>query len=386
MAKRGKIRIYPQVFRKILEEYFGGSVEELSSIVNKSAFKEPEKTIETWVSEGGYATTTQIDELSRKLLIPPLLLYLNNPDFIPSRPKKYDHRIRQTHIPYTERRKIRRAEILQMWLEDIYDFETSTDVLYGAVDNDPTVMAEKLREVLKFDIEKQLYDLENPDEVFEYLRSEIESSGIAVMRLPLDTKYLRGLAIHGRVPVIVVSSKDSPTAVLFTLIHELCHILRRKLDSGVEICRDFTVEQEKANETFCNRVAGRFLLPLDVARREYEKHRGESIEEIVKSIAKDYKVSRDVVFLRLIELGISNREEYDRYVESFGEIEYRTGIRRSRNHARTKLRRYGFLIVSSIIDAVRERKLRREEAMWLLEIRKPEIFDDLSEVIYGIGV
>ena len=62
---------------------------------------------------------------------------------------------------------------------------------------------------------------------------------------------MRGLCIfHDKIPIIILNGKDTPNGRIFSLFHELTHLLLAES----AICGDDV-------EIFCNSVAGEFLVP-----------------------------------------------------------------------------------------------------------------------------
>ena len=69
ITRGGRVRIYPEVFRRILEEHFGGTVKELAEVVRYRDFGETEERREFFdslIREGGVLTVEQVERLARK--------------------------------------------------------------------------------------------------------------------------------------------------------------------------------------------------------------------------------------------------------------------------------------------------------------------------------
>lgn len=123
---------------------------------------------------------------------------------------------------------------------------------------------------------------------------------------------MRGLSVaYEQMPIIVLNRKDEPSARLFTLCHELVHIVTRT--SG--ICTDVSENSTSNNELElrCNQIAGMVLVP----KSSIVKH--PVIKDIqaygfddarVGKIARDFAVSKQVILHCLWELNIISQPFY----------------------------------------------------------------------------
>jgi Zn-dependent peptidase ImmA (M78 family)/transcriptional regulator with XRE-family HTH domain len=158
---------------------------------------------------------------------------------------------------------------------------------------------------------KDMFDLEGRDfkgkykKYFDYLRTRIESLGIIVIQAPFSLEdNIRGLSFTTHQPyLIIVNKKDgyemSYAPRIFTLIHELGHILLR--DDA--LCDENPYSRSR-QEVFCNKLAAHFLLPREqfsYAVKELTSKRLPWLK-IVEELRKVFTVSFDVVAWRLKEL------------------------------------------------------------------------------------
>lgn len=180
--------------------------------------------------------------------------------------------------------------------------------------NNPSKTAYKLREYLG--ISKRLQsNLKNSENAFAYYRNLIETNGIFVFQYPLFEA--RGFSLMDKeFPVIVVNSSDTPNGKIFSLIHELCHIL---FNTG-GVFRDYYTGEIKGNansiEVFCNQFASDFLLPSDELLSERlvieNKNNKEWMEETLQEIADIYKVSKEVVLRKLLQHNLTSQTFYSK--------------------------------------------------------------------------
>ncbi len=123
-------------------------------------------------------------------------------------------------------------------------------------------------------------------------------------------------------PIIVLNSKDHHKARIFTLFHEITHIL---LHTG-GICD--LGEQDKI-EIFCNAVAGETLVPTDWLQSipivRNHKDKSEWADEKVYDLAVRFGVSREVLLRRLLAIGKTTEYFYKQKREQY-KAEYRIKV------------------------------------------------------------
>ena len=77
----------------------------------------------------------------------------------------------------------------------------------------------------------------------------------------VSIEEMRALCIfHQEIPIILLNGKDSVNGRIFSLFHELTHLLIGES----AICDD---DESNEEEIFCNAVAGEFLVPGDDLRK-----------------------------------------------------------------------------------------------------------------------
>ena len=178
--------------------------------------------------------------------------------------------------------------------------------------NNPVRTATMLREHLG--VNKRLQSsFKNSEDAFNYYRSLLENNGVFVFQYPLQE--VRGFSLMDKeFPVIVVNSGDSPNGKIFSLFHELCHIL---FNTG-GVFRDNITGELKRNsnniEVFCNQFASDFLLPSEELIHETliieNKKNKEWRDEILQAISEIYKVSKEVVLRKLLQHNLTTKSFY----------------------------------------------------------------------------
>jgi Zn-dependent peptidase ImmA (M78 family) len=185
----------------------------------------------------------------------------------------------------------------------------------------------------------------------------LENNGILVFQISITmNKEIRGFSlIDENVPAIVLRRSDETSAKIFTLFHELAHLLLR--EGG--ICD--LEESDISHEIFCNHFAGAFLVPKDellnhsivktnVTMREWP-------ENFLRDIARDFNVSKEVILRRLLILGLTTKNYYlkkhrewkSKYKEPFG--------RGKKDEIKICLKERGKKYISMAFDAYEHKKI-----------------------------
>lgn len=186
--------------------------------------------------------------------------------------------------------------------------------LTAKVTEDPEKAAVRVRDALGITLPQQLKWRES-GQAFKAWRDAIEGVGILVFMLSgahhkVPLAEVRGFALAERpLPVIVVNGQDSPNGRIFTLMHELGHILLGQTAIANTAEPDPRLPQAaRSIETFCNRLAAAVLMPRDslLAENLVQARAGRSAawtNADISALAERYCVSREALLLRLVQLG-----------------------------------------------------------------------------------
>ena len=152
------------------------------------------------------------------------------------------------------------------------------------------------------------------------VRQSIENAGVLVnvngivgnnTRRKLDPDEFSGFALADTyAPVIFVNNADYKAAQMFTLAHEVGHLLLD--ESGVS--RDSVdVEAAPENENWCDRFAAEVLVPQDDLRTRMRAHSIVNGDD-VRRLARLYKVSSLVILRRLRTANLIRSSDYRRFI------------------------------------------------------------------------
>lgn len=179
--------------------------------------------------------------------------------------------------------------------------------LKASMEDEPEQLGGRIRRYLGIEYEQQVR-WPSLHAAFKAWRSALEERFVLVFQAPrISIAEMRGFSISDMpMPVVVLNSGDSIGGRIFTMLHELSHVVIR--NGGLCDLGDNHVE------VFCNRVAGAALVPGECLLREPEVEAtldrdGWSEDDLV-GLANRYRVSREVVLRRLLILDRTSEAFY----------------------------------------------------------------------------
>lgn len=228
------------------------------------------------------------------------------------------------------RLEIRRAYQRRETALDLFEeIEEPPPILDKEIDisDNPEQAAQTIRTWLKLTYAEQI-SWKNPYKAFNWWRSAIESLGILAFQISgVEVSEMRGFSIHERpLPIIAVNIKDRPRGRIFTMLHELVHILLH--EGGICSLHETLLRsnQEQHMEAFCNSVAGAIIVPREYLELEsvVTKHSSGPAwsDEELKTLSTRYQASRETILRRLLIIGKTSEDFYQQKREEFiGEYE-----------------------------------------------------------------
>lgn len=224
-------------------------------------------------------------------------------------------------------------------------------------------------------------------EALRFLRKAIEKAGVMIVingvvgnntHRSLDVEEFRGFALVDEyAPLIFINGRDSISAQMFTLIHELSHLW-----VGYEGVSNFDKLQpvKTSIEEFCNQVTAEFLVPSKEFKKVIEENKSKSDHEFFQIIAKRFKVSPLVAARRAMDMKcISQVQFFEFYNNHLKESEKYREMRKSKKTGghfwNTQIVRIGELFGSAVVQATLEGRLLYRDAYRLTGL-KGKTFDN----------
>ena len=293
------------------------------------------------------------------------------------------------------REAARRREILLDLAEEMDEIVPEFNFVRQSMETS-TSLALRIRETLGLSVEDQK-SCNSYGTALKMWRLAVENLGVLVFQTgffgghyPVDIRDMRGVALHfDNLPIIIINSKDSASARIFTILHELGHLILRQ--SGLSNFREF--QTLDSNEVFCNEFAGELLVPSQSLLSETEvmghfQKKWNDSELIV--LAKRYKVSKAVILRRLLENHKTTQAHYSEMLEKWKEEweQFQDAPRSSGGGGppyHTKfVRCHGSRFVSTVFDAYDQDVIHAGQLSEFLSARfkhHKNIRDDLARVL-----
>ncbi|HZR30651.1 MAG TPA: XRE family transcriptional regulator [Terriglobales bacterium] len=223
--------------------------------------------------------------------------------------------------------EIRRAHDRREWAIELFEeIEEAPPVINESISiqQDSESAAEIVRKLLRVTLPDQRR-WTTDYEAFREWRARIEEAGILTFQATgVDSEEARGFSIGERpLPVAVANIKDAPRGRIFTLLHEVAHILLR--ESGVCDLHESEEDAPSRIEAFCNRVAGAALFPGDALLntsvvRAHPKAEMVWSDAELQQISRQFGGSREAALVRLLGLGLTTQAVYDQKSAEFKEL------------------------------------------------------------------
>lgn len=243
-----------------------------------------------------------------------------------------------------------------LWLKEIEELKSDTKVV------------SRLRELIGIDIEQQL-KWKSDNEAYKHWRTAIEDKlGILVFQFSMPMEELQGFCMTDNLPyIIVTNSNHSYTGRIFTIFHELAHIIRHQ--SGM--CLIDNVKQNQKEEWACNAFAGRFLVPSDKIVST------DNIEEI-NAQSQKLKVSREVYLRRLKEENLLPDKKFydllDKIKATYKKKEKSKGI--VKPEVKSKASR-GETFYNIVLEALETNRINYTDAAHALGLRVNRLINEI---------
>lgn len=292
-------------------ETSGFSIADVSKKLKKS-----EQEIFDWENGLAAPTYSQLEKLAYEIYKRPLAIFFLPEPPIESTPKQefrtlpdsdLSNLLPNTHMHF------KNARAFQLTLAELYNGKNpERRPLFYKFELEPTKsivnQADFIRSELNAEIDVRT-KFKDEDDALKYWISEIEKQGVFVFKNSFKQKEISGFCLNDdEFPVIYINNSTTKTRQIFSLLHELAHILL-----GINGIGKFTDEyiahldsKDQAIEVFCNKFASELLVPEKDFNQQIWMLPDEidlnDLDEIVINLAKRYYVSREVILRKFLDL------------------------------------------------------------------------------------
>jgi len=322
--------INPEILRWARERA-GYSISQIAEEFNK----DPED-ISAWEEGDTVPTYNQLELLAYRYYKRPIALF-----FFPSPPPEVDPGeefrtlpdfVIENLLPDT-RHAIRHGLAMQQSLRELTDGQNRSerqvfkDLQFNPEDSIPE-LATQLRNYLGVSLGQQS-DWSGVSVALANWREEVQKVGVFIFKRSFKQEDVSGYClIDSEFPIIYLNNSTSKSRQIFTIFHELAHILLKS--SGITKIRNDYIDSlsgyDRSVEIFCNAFTSEFLVPLSDFQGRFDQN--QEIEFMVDECAEFYNVSREVILRKLLDLGLVTQGYYQQmaqlWIEEFNEFR-RTG-------------------------------------------------------------
>lgn len=280
------------------------------------SLKRPLEEIEAWESGDDAPSYPQLEKLAYQLYKRPLAVF-----FLPSPPDESMPQREFRTLPDADLQTlsrdtylhIRRAHAYQIALKELFDGRNPAEKYIWksvslSLSESIAEQADAVRQFLGITLKDQVA-WKSDELALKKWRQSIEDSGVFVFKESFKQKEISGFCLADEnVPVVYLNNSTTKTRQIFSLLHELAHLLLNinglsKFDTSYI---DRLPQTEKRIERFCNAIAAEVLIPAsDFAQQEksFPANVEKASEELFSLLANRYGVSREAVLRRFLDQG-----------------------------------------------------------------------------------
>lgn len=293
-------------------ERSGLTLDDLAKLMKRDPYE-----LQKWENGKSAPSYTALEDLAYRHFKIPLAVF-----FFPYPPDVDDPKGNFRRLPKYELerfspdtiQKIRLAQAYQDSLEELFMGLAPERMIHQELtpsNYSLEVLAANARKYIGISITQQ-FDFRSSDQAFKAWRHALENAGVFTFKDSFKDRFLSGFClIHDKYPIIMVNNSNSFTRQIFTLMHELGHILYgvNGITDVDEYYLEFFEENEQKIEIKCNQFAAEMLVPAKQFEAEIPFFQ-ENGEEAIPVLAKKYSVSREVILRRLLDLNLIENAYY----------------------------------------------------------------------------
>lgn len=281
-------------------------------------FSKEEKEISSWEQGTDFPTYAQLETLSYSIYKRPLAIF-----FFPEPPEDKEPKVEFRLIPTSTFDDFEADTLFA--IREMQARQESLKELTSGINPSSRLITRELhlkkasslretcvavRDIIGISISEQA-SWATPDVALRKWRLAIEKTGVFVFKRSFKQKEINGFCLtDSDFPIICINNSSSKTRQIFTLFHELGHLLT----SSNGFTRDdldyinFLPPKNQLLEILCNKFASELLVPAEEFKNQISRFDGS--EESISDIANHFNVSRDVILRKLLDLNLISNEDY----------------------------------------------------------------------------
>lgn len=279
--------------------------------------------IKSWEDGNDYPTYPQLKEMASLYRKPVAIFFFPEPPSIKNISASYRTLPNQLYSSLSKEiiKLIDEARVMQLNLYELHKGINPsqlkiTDIKFHDTETD--LISRELRKIMGVDIITQK-KITKISDAFEFWRDCFYQLGIYVFKEAFHDSSISGFCLYDKeFPVIYINNSFSFTRQIFTLFHEIFHIISET--SGIDMINDNIFETYSTTlnytiEKSCNDFAGKFLVPDDDFNSITLNMRLN--DQNILKLSQVYLVSREVILRKFLDRGKISNDEYNRKSQEF---------------------------------------------------------------------
>lgn len=276
------------------------------------------KKIAAWEAGEALPTYAQVETMAERFKVPVAVFFFPKPPEVPLLEKSFRTLTAEDFaaIPRRVRFFLRQGQAMQLNLAELNDGKNPAQ---GLITRDLKVtsntsldkIAAEVRRYLGVSVDQQA-GWKNVEEALDKWREIFATkAGVYVFKDAFRATNYFGFCLYDdEFPVIYINNSSAKSRQIFTLFHELGHLLFHT--SGVDLHDDAFIKHlgnaEQKIEVICNGLAARVLVPDNVLDQMLK---GMKIGRLAASqLADHFNVSREVIYRKFLDRGLIAADEY----------------------------------------------------------------------------
>lgn len=346
------------------------------------------ETVEAWERGEGSPTYPQLEHIAYKIYQRPLALF-----FFPEPPQEEspqesfrtlpEYAIEK--LPHQIRLLMRKAKAMQINLAELFENKNpSPRQILRALSFTPNVssveMADAVRDYLGISLREQT-NWEDSTQALKNWRNGLEEHGVFVFKDAFRVESFSGFCLYDEdFPIIYVNNSTAKNRQIFTLFHELAHLLFRTggIDTPSDDYLEYLEGDNRRIEILCNRFAGEFLVP----KHDFDnKILGKAItDESIQELASIYHVSREVILRKLLDRDLVNQRFYESQVQEWNEAAQRRSGKGG-NYYSTKGVYLGEKYVETVFTRYYQKNITLRQVAEYLDVKEKNV-PGMEDLLY----
>ena len=276
------------------------------------------KKIAAWEVGEAQPTYVQLEQMAERFKVPVAVFFFPKPPAVPPIEQSFRTLVDADFaaIPRTVRLFLRRGQAMQINLAELNDSKNPAGRVISRDLKLSTSMsldeiAAQVREYLGVSIDEQA-SWKSVEEALEKWREVFAAkAGVYVFKDAFRAPSYFGFCLYDdEFPVIYINNSSAKSRQIFTLFHELGHLLFHT--SGMDMLDDHFIDRlpdaEQKIEIICNGLAARVLVPDDV----FDKMLVDAKigRPLAAQFADYFSVSREVIYRKFLDRSLIDAAEY----------------------------------------------------------------------------